>query len=320
MQLDYVARTHQGLVRESNQDSILALPELGIFAVADGMGGEQAGDEASAQTIATIRTASEAFFRAAPEEPGQIEALLRETLAQASQDVFQISVREPAKRGLGSTASLLCLHRGLYFIAQVGDSRVYLAREGRVRQLTRDHTLVWMLYEQGAITRAQLETHPERHLLTQCVGSSRPITIDLFKGTLLPGDLFLICSDGLTGYAGEEKIAELLPEERLSVQARAERLIDESLRAGGGDNVSVIIVRVAALGEPAQLWSLGDQEATQPPLPGGPGEEDRGRAFLACRPASAGRGRMVRPGLMLLLGIAVVALVILMLPWLMPTH
>jgi len=264
MRFESVAQTHKGLVRETNQDSMLALKERGVFAVADGMGGEQAGDEASAQVVLSVKTAAEAFFKTPPEGPGQIEGMLRDTLLQANHEVLQIAVREPAKRGLGSTVSLLCVHRGVYFVAQVGDSRVYLARGSQVRQLTRDHTLVWELYEQGVIPRGQIDSHPERHLLTQCVGSLRPIRIDLIQGEIQPGDTFLICSDGLNGYAAEERIFSLLTDPKLPLETCAKRLIDEALKSGGGDNVSVVLTRIRAL-DAHDDWSP-QAGAAPPPL------------------------------------------------------
>ncbi len=261
MRFESIAITHTGLVRDANQDSMLEVPESGIFLVADGMGGEQAGDEASAQVVETVKVAAKTFFKRQPTGPSQIEGMMRDTLLEANHEVIQIAVREPAKRGLGSTASLLCLHRGVYFIAQVGDSRVYRVREGKVTQLTRDHTLVWMLYEQGSITYQQLETHPERHLLTQCIGSERPIRVDTFEGEIQVGDLFMVCSDGLTGYATEERTFEILLEDPPDIKGKAQTLIDEALEAGGGDNVTVILARVTSL-EDSDDWK---PEATAPP-------------------------------------------------------
>jgi protein phosphatase len=261
MRLQSVAKTNVGLVRSMNQDAILEMAGRGIFLVADGMGGEKAGEEASAQVVETVGVKFEAFFEKAPTGPSQIEGEMRDSLLLANRDVFQISVREPEKRGLGSTASLLCLHRGVYFCAQVGDSRVYLMRGGNVQQITRDHTLVWALYEQGAIGRDQLETHPDRHLLTQCIGNERPVKVDTFMGQAQVGDVFLICSDGLTGYAKEPAVFEILKQEELGLEERAELLIQAALNAGGGDNVSAILVRVAEL-EDQDGW---EPEETAPP-------------------------------------------------------
>lgn len=270
MKLESIAVTHQGLVREMNQDSILAMDRQASYLVADGMGGEKAGEEASAQVVSTVEEAVKSFFGEAPEGPSQIESMLRETLMQANHDVYQISVEEPTKRGLGSTASLLCLHRGVYFCGQVGDSRIYLARNGNVHQITRDHTLVWTLYEQGHINRAQLETHPERHLLTQCIGNERPIKVDTFEGSVQAGDVFLICSDGLTGYAGEDEVFRILTNRSLSLKKRADKLIQAALDAGGGDNVSVILVKVLELEEDDD-WT---PEATAEPQPFDPAAAD----------------------------------------------
>jgi serine/threonine protein phosphatase PrpC len=244
MRFECAERTHVGMVREMNQDALVTLPKEGVFLVADGMGGEMAGDEASAQVVKTVAACVKAFFKTAPHGPSEVESMMRESLLEANHEVFQISVREPAKRGLGSTASMLALHKGVYFTAQVGDSRVYLARSGKVQRVTRDHTLVWDLYEKGMITRDQLETHPERHLLTQCIGNERSPQVETHEGRTQTGDIFLICSDGLTGYASEPRVFEILVDETLSLDERAEHLINAALAAGGGDNVTAVLIRV----------------------------------------------------------------------------
>ena len=261
MQLETVSKTHTGLVREINQDAMLVMDGRGVFLVADGMGGEQAGEEASAQVVATVRSSIRSFFQVKPAGPSQIDNLLRDTLHEANEDVCQIAVREPEKQGLGSTASLLCLHRGVYFAAQVGDSRIYLVRKGKATQLTRDHTLVWMLFEQGAITRDQLETHPERHLLTQCIGTRKPLAVDTLEGTIEEGDLFLLCSDGLTGYATEQQVFDIVSDKKLGLEEMADQLIEAALQAGGGDNVTAVLAKVKKL-ESEDNWR---PEETAPP-------------------------------------------------------
>lgn len=292
MKLQSVELTHVGSVRSENQDSIFSLPDRGLYVVADGMGGEKAGAEASAQVIASVKGVVQDFFKKeAPKSPGPVEEMLRDALQKANNDVFEISVREPDKTGLGSTGSLLCLHKGVYFIAQVGDSRIYQMREGNIRLLTRDHTVVWALYENGVITRDQLETHPERHLLTQCVGGPKALNIDTFEGRLQEGDVFLICSDGLTGYAGEDKVFEILPQAESDLEKCGQALIQAALDGGGGDNVSVILVRVEKL-TPEDNW-MPEVTPTPRRLPM-PNDED----ITAQRPTGAS-ARKSRLGLIL---------------------
>ena len=233
MYLESVSRTHTGLIREMNQDGILQMGRRGLFLVADGMGGEKAGEEASAKVVHVVDEEARAFFKKPPTEPGQVENLLRRALTRASQEVLAISAREPAKRGLGSTASLLCLHRGMYWFAHVGDSRIYRLRGGSLTQLTRDHTVVWELYQQGSLSHAQLETHPDRHLLTRCVGAPGVLEIDQACGKVQRGDLFLICSDGLTGYVPEGRLAEVLADSRMTLEEQADVLVHGALEAGG---------------------------------------------------------------------------------------
>jgi len=256
MKLSHVEVTHVGLTRKENQDSIFALPEHGVFLVADGMGGEKAGAEASAQVVMTVnRLMSEYFQKYDPQAPADVEGLVKKSLELASKEVLQIAAREPDKTGMGSTGSLLILHRGAYFIAQVGDSRIYLLRKGRVQQLTRDHTIVWSLYEGGILSREQLETHPERHLLTQCIGGAKPVEVEIFADRVQAGDVFLLCSDGLTGYAGEDKVMRLLADQVYNLEELGQRLLQAALEGGGGDNVSVILAKVDAL-EPQDNWTL----------------------------------------------------------------
>ncbi len=270
MRIELAERTHVGLLRAGNEDALLAMPARGIFMVADGMGGEEAGEEASAQAVASVRTTLEEFLAEEPEDPEMLGEMLREALQQANRDVHAIAERHPNKRGMGSTASLLCLHRDAWFVAQVGDSRVYLMRDGVARLLTRDQTVVWELYQQGMIDRDQVNDHPGRHLLTQCIGSGEDLAVDMSEGRLRDQDLFMVCSDGLTGYASEETIFSILADPVIGIDAMADRLIDSALAGGGGDNVSLILVQVEMDEEEAWLTArrglprAPDSDATQP--------------------------------------------------------
>lgn len=252
MKIEFAARTDVGLVRPSNEDSLLTLPECGVFVVADGMGGEAAGEEASAQVIASIRQALGGLAQNPPEKPEQLAATLQGAVRQAHRDVFEIARLNPAKRGMGSTVSLLCVHRDAWMIAQIGDSRVYIVRDGLLRQITTDHTVVWELFKQGAIERSQLANHPARHLLTQCIGSGEAIDIDLFEGIARRADLFLICSDGLTGFVSDERMYATLTDPALDLRQMADELVNAALSSGGGDNITVILVRVAP--SPEDKW------------------------------------------------------------------
>lgn len=249
MKFEAIGATHTGVVREVNQDVILLLKDFGVFLVADGMGGELAGDEAAAQVRETVKRATRQYFSGIPHDAEELNQVLCAALEKSGRAISRIVEGAPHKSGMGSTGSLLCLHRGVYCIAQVGDSRVYLCRNKKVEQLTRDHSEVWRLYEQGMITRDEMETHPQRHLLTQCIGGGMDVRPDSFQGRVHPGDTFLICSDGLTGYMPEGEIFKLLSNEKLRLQAKADHLIRSALDGGGGDNVSVVLVKVESLGD-----------------------------------------------------------------------
>ncbi len=266
MKLNAFAKTHVGKVRRMNQDVIYSDPERGVFLVADGMGGEKAGDEASAIISKVVQEKLTEYFDGSPTDAFELNDQLLNCLEESHQRIAGVVNHEPDKLGMGSTASLLSLHRGVYSIAQAGDSRIYQARNGVVQQLTRDHTLVWSMYEQGIIRREELETHPERHLLTQCVGGGQEVSADTYQGALKQGDRFLLCSDGLTGYTNEKLVFEKLVDTKKSLEEIGEKLIDAALMGGGGDNVSVVLVEVVDI-DAENAWNptQGLQETVQTP-------------------------------------------------------
>ncbi len=252
MHIDFSFRTHTGLVRPINEDSLLVLPELGVFLVADGMGGEAAGEEASAQVVASVSNWMLDNLTQPPRDPDQLEQVMLEALREANLDVFRMSQLDPDKQGMGSTASLLCLHRDGWFVGQIGDSRVYLVRHGLLKQLTSDQTVAWELLRQGLIDRHQLNEHPSRHLLTQCIGNGEPLHVELSEGLLQVGDLFLLCSDGLTGYIEEPDLFEMLTRPAPDLNALADQLVAAALAGGGGDNISLILLRPRP--DPGGCW------------------------------------------------------------------
>jgi serine/threonine protein phosphatase PrpC len=234
---DQAFRTDTGRQRNANEDSVFTRSPL--FVVADGMGGAQAGEVAS-------KTAVESFDRELP--PGPPERILRETVEAANRTIHEHAQKDPDLAGMGTTitAAIVDLEAEEVAVGHVGDSRAYRLRGPRFERLTRDHSLVEEMRRKGQITEAQAEDHPQRSIITRALGPEPEVEVDLQTVPAQAGDVFLICSDGLTTMLGDEQIGQLLAR-ATSMQSAVRALVDEANRAGGRDNITVIAFR---LGDP----------------------------------------------------------------------
>src|SRR6266851_5012464 len=245
------ARTDVGKKRSHNEDAYLVDEALGLYAVADGMGGHAAGEVASTLAVKSLRealSAEKAVLDAFARTPS-VEA--RESAAQAVErgvqkacaDVYALSLGDPGKRGMGTTlVALLACGRNAV-IAHVGDSRAYLFRKDRAHQLTEDHTMVQEQLKRGLITKADAVTAENRNVITRAVGIQRSVAVDTLVTDLLPGDVYVLCTDGLHGYLAEEELPSLFGQEK---QRLVDLLIDLALQRGGKDNVTAIALTVDA--------------------------------------------------------------------------
>jgi protein phosphatase len=249
----YGSRTDQGRVRTSNEDCYAASAKTNLFLIADGMGGHAAGEIASQIAATTVDELVRAYASLAPEET------LRRAAEEANARVYNTQRNRPDLAGMGSTLTALYLRNSHYYIAHVGDSRAYLLRDGVLNQLTRDHSLVWQLFENGVLTKEELPKHPHKNLITRSVGPHPNVEIDLEKGEARQGDVYLLCSDGLTDVVSDANIRALLSDERKTPQEIGDELVASANLNGGPDNVTVIVVRLQ---------------------PGDPTEEDTGRRRL----------------------------------------
>jgi serine/threonine protein phosphatase PrpC len=243
---DQATRTDTGRQRNANEDSLFT--RAALFVVADGMGGAQAGEVAS-------KTAAESFERELP--PGPPEQVLRETIEAANRTIHEHARQDPELAGMGTTitAAIVDLESEEVAIGHVGDSRAYRLRDGRFERLTRDHSLVEEMRRKGQLTEAQAEDHPQRSIITRALGPEPEVEVDLQTVPAQPGDVFLLCSDGLTTMLGDEQIGRLLGR-ATSMQSAARALVDEANRAGGRDNITVVAFRlgdaaVAPVGNPS---------------------------------------------------------------------
>jgi protein phosphatase len=230
-------RTDTGRQRRGNEDSAFARAPL--FVIADGMGGAQAGEVAS-------RIAVEAFHDELPER-GTPEEKLTEVAQVANRRIFDISRAEHERAGMGTTLTAVYVEDGKLAIAHVGDSRAYLFRDGELGLLTQDHTLVGELVKRGKLTEEQAAEHPQRSIITRALGIDAEVEVDTWTYGARAGDVVLLCSDGLTSMITEEQIVAILSSEP-SLEAAADRLIDDANEAGGRDNITVILFTLEEVG------------------------------------------------------------------------
>ncbi len=241
--------TDVGRVRDHNEDSFLVDRKLNLFIVADGMGGHAAGEVASQVACHTIREVLKQQADMLHEfESGQgtsrhdVLRLLETAVQQACAQVYGEGQADESKRGMGTTVDALVLIGTRGFIAHVGDSRVYLYRQGAVHQLTEDHSLINELLKRGRLSREQIEKLQYKNAVTRAVGVYESVEVDTLDFDVLKGDRFLLCSDGLSGYLDEAELARLFaetPEDQLS-----QRLIDLANERGGKDNITAVVVKV----------------------------------------------------------------------------
>ena len=225
-------RTDVGLVRLSNQDTPIL--EGVVFGVADGMGGHNGGEIASACT-------REALLQELNEhEPDEV--FLAEAVERVNTAVYQRSLEDEALEGMGTTLTVLWLGEKHAFIAQVGDSRCYRLRDGELEQLTDDHSIVMDLVRAGILTRDQAAHHPMRNVITRAIGTDEAVTVDTRAEERVRGDLYLLCSDGLYGMMEEDELKDILCSAD-DLESAADRLLKAALDGGGRDNVTLVLLR-----------------------------------------------------------------------------
>ncbi|MBS0561956.1 MAG: serine/threonine-protein phosphatase [Proteobacteria bacterium] len=236
MRLVSWAATHRGSVRKTNQDACLARPEIGLWAVADGAGGHQAGEVASAAVIAALGKAEAAADDAA------LAASVRRLMDEAHAALRAEAARRGADALVASTVVALVAAGARYRCLWAGDSRIYRLRGGELRQLTRDHSLVQDMVDAGVLMPEQAERHPRANVITRAIGiDGETVTLDEAAGEILAGDRFLLCSDGLTKALDAARIAALLAGTGDGASP-AERLVAAALERGASDNVTAVAV------------------------------------------------------------------------------
>jgi PPM family protein phosphatase len=253
MELSFWAATDVGRKREANEDNFLVDKKLSLFIVADGMGGHASGEVASdiavhefRNTVDTNRDIIERYAKGdAAVRPQDILTILEQAVQAAGHAIYAKGQAEPDKRGMGTTTSALLIAGDRGFIAHVGDSRIYLVRRGQVVQLTEDHSLVNELIRRGKISKDGIENSPYKaykNAVTRAVGVYENVQGDTIDFEILPGDQFLLCSDGLHAYLDDSKTIDLLAQEDITQAPK--RFVDLANTAGGHDNITAVVVRI----------------------------------------------------------------------------
>ncbi|MEM9145021.1 MAG: protein phosphatase 2C domain-containing protein [Pseudomonadota bacterium] len=257
----YSMRTDVGKVRAANEDAVIDLPEHQLWAVSDGMGGHKNGAYAS-QTVTAELGRLPATLPA-----GELMQSARDAVLRAHGEILEESARSGGAT-IGATVVILLISAGHFACLWAGDSRLYLFSDRQLQRVSRDHSLVADLVEAGHLTDEEAEHHPHSNVITRAVGVGEELEIDKRIGRVKPGDRFLLCSDGLTKYANDAVLAEVLATQ--PIENVAEHLVEFALEGGGADNISVIVVDVAE-GDPMS-GLMDDTERTVIPGPRPSGE------------------------------------------------
>lgn len=257
--LEFAARTDTGLVRSQNEDAIAISPPHGIAILADGMGGYNAGEVASEIAVTITRQSlEEGITRLQEQQAGPrvqggkaLHQLLDDSIRRANSAILDAARGEPQYNGMGTTIVVAVLHHGTITIAHVGDSRAYRLRQGDLAQITRDHSLLQEQIDAGLIHPDMAQYSLNKNLVTRAVGVGSDIEVEVHDHRMEPGDIYLLCSDGLSDMLTSDQIRGILAAEPSSLEAACDILVQRANESGGHDNISAILIKVRSTGEEA---------------------------------------------------------------------
>ena len=255
-------RTHTGRVREHNEDYMAKNLDIGLIVLADGMGGYKSGEVASELAISTI--VAELEKRIPDLNPGELDPktgytfeslAVREAITLANAEIFKKSSEDPSCQGMGTTLVLALFYNNQITIAHVGDSRMYRFRDSKLEQVTIDHTFLQELVDRGYYTQEEAEASLNRNLVTRALGIQPTTAVDIREDMVIPGDIFLLCSDGLTDMVDDQEISNIVSEFRDNLDRIAENLVECANANGGRDNVSVLLAKPGASPTKKKSWN-----------------------------------------------------------------
>jgi PPM family protein phosphatase len=295
---DIAALSHPGRRRRHNEDAYVVQPPL--FAVADGMGGAKAGEVASGLAAAAVQESG---------NDGQSgEARVAALIEEANRRVFRRASEDREASGMGTTMTVALVEHNRVAIGHVGDSRAYLIRDGRLEQLTDDHSLVAELVRSGKLTPEEAETHPQRSVITRALGTEADVDVDTYSVEAAPGDLFLLCSDGLTSMVDDATILDAVERFRTNLDEAAKTLVNAANREGGEDNITVVFFEVGHPGEPGEQTEDTVVNAAVPDIEDTIDESDAHPAIADAEPKQRSKVLPVLAALAVLLIIAAAVL------------
>ncbi len=258
MEYSAAAKSDVGRKRQGNEDSLCMAPEIGLYAVADGMGGHAAGEVASRLAVETIREWMEKYLGGAEvavaEEPtavGSREAnFLLSSIRLANRIIFDAARGRREYRGMGTTLVSVLVVNNRVALAHVGDSRIYRIRDGQIVQLSRDHSVVQQQVDRGILSPDEAHESQYRHLITRALGLKESVEVDLTEEPILPGDILLLCSDGLSDLLEDEEILVIVREHADDLGKSCQALVDRANYKGGDDNITALLIQARAGSDP----------------------------------------------------------------------
>ena len=268
--LDFALKTHPGLVRPLNEDAIGADPSCGLFVLADGLGGYNAGEVASVMAISSVLERLTSAIEKFDADEGAFtpDEAIYDTVTDINASIYNAALNSTAFEGMATTLVIGWFLGGRLWVAHTGDSRLYRYRDSMLEQLTRDHSFSQELLDAGMVTEEEARSLPAKNLVTRALGAGADIEPEIHNVDVLAGDIILLCSDGLTEMVGSYEIEGLLSINEEDMHETARRLVDLANESGGRDNISVIVVRVSSVGE-VQVSAAAAIEVTEGELVNG---------------------------------------------------
>jgi protein phosphatase len=268
--LDFALKTHPGLVRPLNEDAIGADPSCGLFVLADGLGGYNAGEVASVMAISSVLERLASAIDKFDEDEGAFtpDEAIYDTVTDINASIYNAALNSTAFEGMATTLVIGWFLGGRLWVAHTGDSRLYRYRDSMLEQLTRDHSFSQELLDAGMVTEEEARSLPAKNLVTRALGAGADIEPEIHNVDVLADDIILLCSDGLTEMVGSYEIEGLLSINEEDMHETARRLVDLANESGGRDNISVIVVRVSSVGE-MQVSAAAAIEVTEGELVNG---------------------------------------------------
>lgn len=236
-------KSNTGVIRDNNEDACFVIPSHNVYVVADGVGGNNAGEIASRTAVRGVAE----YVAATPideyEDDEAIYEYFSRCLALVNEEIYQMGREHKENKGMATTVVVAYIRGMTTYVVNVGDSRAYLFRDGRLSQITEDHTYVNELLRNGVITTEEAENHSQKNVITRAVGAEATVRADFFQAGLEKGDILMLCSDGLYGEVKEQKLIEILGEKN-TMSSTCNRLVEEAIRCGGRDNITVVCLKI----------------------------------------------------------------------------